>query len=149
MIYQTDKRLRLEARDNECYLFCVLSIHEEVGAHELTVAQISDIHRILVDQKYIRMDGWLNEKAVRGIGQITSGLTGKHVYMRQVPDGEAFTHLIAKFTRKDSKGKIWTHFVRVASDMQTVIYDPYDAAGSRTVRGGSIESYRFVYAEAI
>ncbi len=111
MIYQTDERLRLEARDNECYMFDILRIHELVGKHEFTVRQVDAIHRLSVQMDYMGMDGWLGPEGPDGIAYEASGVSGIHVHIDRVPEDEDYNYLIGRYNRKTTKGKAVTHFL--------------------------------------
>ena len=150
MIYQTDKRLRLKARDDECYLFCILDIFESFTKYTFTIKEIDTIHRLLVRLDYIRIDGWINERGVQGIAQVASVISGKHCYMKLVDESQSYTAIIARYSRKTGKSNLVTHFVRMyISDSKKIQYDPYDEKGSKTVREGKITGYRYIFAEVI
>lgn len=150
MLYQTDTRLKLEERDDECYLFCILRIYEKLTGAVLTPEQISLIHKLLVRLDYIRMDGFVQEKGVQGIAQVASGIVGKHAYIKRVSNIDKFNFLIACWGRKDKNDKMLTHFVEMKVNDPTVVeWDPYSPAGSKTVREGKILSYRYIFGEKI
>lgn len=151
MLYQTDQRLRLKTRDDECFLFAILKIFEEEAKHTFTPEEIEKLHDMLVKFKYIREDGWINNRGVEGIATTASGLTDKNVYIKRVGENIQYTHLIGKWVRPDDNDpdKELAHFVNMSLDKKTVTWDPYSIHGSRTVREGHINSYRYIFAEAL
>jgi len=149
MIYQTDTRLRLEARDDECYLFVLLKIFEDLTKYNFSVDEIDKMHEILVKLEYIRLDGFIGINAIQGIAQVASGISNKHAYMRRVELPHFYNYLIGCFGREEN-GKLLTHFVEMFKQQPTVVkWDPYSPNGSRTVREGKLLSYRYIHGEVI
>ena len=150
MIYQTDERLRLEARDDECYMFDILRIHELEGDHEFTVRQVDGIHRLSVRMGWMRLDGWLGVDGPSGIAYEASGVAGVHVQIDRVTEDDDYNFLIGRYNRKTNKGKEVTHFVLMDMDNpKKVIYDPWDKGGSKTVRIGKLTEYRYIKARLL
>lgn len=150
MIYQSDKELGIPESNELCYEFAVLRGYEIFSGIDLTHSQVRSIHALIVDQDYIRKDGYLYEKAIQGIAQIASVIGGKSVYMRQVAEGDNYNFLIARFSRTTGGNKFVYHFAPVSLvDKKTVLYDPWSAAGSKTCREGKIDGYRWIFGEAI
>ena len=89
---------------------------------------------------------YMLEGAIKGVAQIASGITGKHVYMRQVGNQDNYNVILAKWSRKLSSGKYNSHFV-LMEDAKIVEYDSWP--NSRTVKEGDIHSYRYIFAEVI
>jgi hypothetical protein len=154
MFYQTDQRIKSKLRDDECYLFDILSIFEEVTKHNLTIVEYEEVHKILTQLKYIgdeddEFSAYIKVGGISGIAQILSTITGKRIYMRLVTKNDDYTHLIGKWIHIKVNGKKAIHFVRMSFDGLEVTWDPWDQNGSRTVKEGKLDSFRYIYAEAI
>lgn len=154
MFYQTDKRIKSKLRDDECYLFDILSIFEEVSHYTLTIAEYEETHKVLTKLKYIgdeddEYSAYIKVGGISGIAQILSTITKKRVYMRKVTVNDDYTHLIGKWIRIKANGKKSIHFVRMSIDGLKVTWDPWDRNGSRTVNEGKLDSFRYIYAEGI
>jgi len=154
MFYQTDHRLNALLCDDECYLFSILDIFENVGQTEISVIQYEEIHKVCTRLKYIgyegyELSGYINKNGVSGIASVASSVNGTKVYMRLVTKDALYTHRIGKWVRTKSNGKLSTHFVVMHRDIEAVTFDPWDKNGSRTVRDGRLDGYRYIFAEAI
>ena len=148
MFYQVDPKIKKEQRDDECYLFAILDIHEKVGKHKITYEQYDKIWRLLVRMGYLQRDGLVID--IPGIAQIASAVTLHHVFMQKVIEFEQYTHLIARYYRELPDGRPMTHFVGVdMKEPHNITYDPYSPAGAQTVKYGKRTGYRYIFAEAI
>jgi len=149
MIYQTDENLPKHMRDDECYEFSILDIHEDFGNHEFTIAQLINIHRVVTNANFMGKDGFINYRGMQGIANVASAISGINVDIRLVSVNDNFNALIARFSLRDGD-KLYTHFPRLSmEDYKSVIYDPYSPYGSRTVREGKITGYRYIRAEVL
>lgn len=147
-IYQTTPGIKEEIRDEGCYFLSILNIYSKVSGHDLTVKEVNTIYKVAVAADHIRKDCLIyKDRGVSGVASVASGLTRKHVYMKQVDGEGVYTHRIAKFQRKTSGGKTMTHFVEVGLDSDDVLYDGWP--NSKTCRDGHIVDYRYILAEAI
>ena len=150
MFYQIDKKIKKTQRDDECYVFCIYKVFEEISGHTLTYAEINQIHEVTVRPDFVGEDGWINEKGIQGIAMVASGFTKKHVYIRRVGSNDNYNFVIACFKRHLSNGNIATHFVIVdRMNPKIILWDPYSPSGSKTVREGWMDGCRYIFAEAI
>lgn len=151
MIYQTTQGIHEKLHDFGCYFLCVLKIFELISGMSLTVKIVNLIYKMCVHYKYIDDEATIIKKAVRGIAQVINGIMNTNVYMRKMTSKKIFMYRIAMYTRTTTKGKFVTHFVLV-DENGIVIYDPWSAEGSKTVRIGSIpdkDGYRYIYAKDV
>lgn len=149
MVYQITEGLDERLKKTGCYFLAILKIYQELARIELSVEDINMIFKLCVKMEYVDHEAYIKKDAIKGIAQIASGFTGKHVYMKRIVDNGKYNYLIAMFSRKTSFGKKVVHFVNVDLDeAEKVIYDPYSPQGSKTARIGHIESYRDIWAEA-
>lgn len=151
MFYQTDERIKLEDRDDECYFFDLLEIFEREANIKLTIEDVEAIHATC------NKGGALGNAESNGfvmnvpkIASYASKRMGTSIVMDVVPPSKGYNYLIAKFHRITSKGVEVTHFVLVdKDDKQTVLFDPYSPEGSRTAREGKIVGYRYIKADRL
>ena len=148
MIYQTDPELQFDAK-SDCYVFCILKIHELVGRHEFLKNHVNQLRKVSVRTEYIGEDGYLNAKGISGLAAVASGLTGQNVYIKRVSPNDDFNFLIAQYARNLSSGKLVTHFVLVDVLTHSVIFDPWSKEGARTTKIGNVTGQRHIWAEAI
>lgn len=154
MFYQTDQRINDKLRDDECYLFCILSIFEEVTKHKLTIIEYEETHKVLTQLGYIglkdeELSGYIAAGGISGIAQILSSITGKRAYIKRVLKDDDYIYIIGKWTRTKLNNKKVSHFVRMSRDALIVTWDPWDKNGSKTAKEGKLESLRYIYAEAL
>jgi len=142
MIYQTTKGIDKNIRKSGCYFLDLLRIFEIVSKYTLSVSEVNQVFKLCVRVGYIGGDGFIKEDAAKGISQVVSGLTGKHVYIKRVFEESQHNFLIGKYVWED------THFILMPGPMNSE-YDPWSADGSQTVKKGKFHSPRYFYAEAI
>ena len=149
MKFQTDPKLMFNAK-SDCFVFCILKIHEIVGNHEFTYDQLKKIRRVAVRPGFHGKDGYINEKSISGIASVASGLTGHHIYIKRTTSNDPFNFLIGEFMRIVSDSKRFTHF-NLMKDLshKVVEFDPWSEEGARTTEIGNIIGYRYIWAEAI
>lgn len=150
MFYQIDDKIKKYQRDDECYVFNIYKIFEEMSGHTFTYKEIDDMHNVTTKAEFVGRDGWINENGIQGLASVASGITKKHVFIKRVSASNNYNFIIACFKRKLSNGGIVTHFVLVDRiNPKIVIWDPYSPNGSKTVREGWIDSYRYIFAELL
>ena len=67
-----------------------------------------------------------------------------------VGSNDNYNFVVARFKRRLSNGNLVTHFVIIdPMNPHIVLWDPYSPDGSKTVREGWVDGYRYIFAEAI
>ena len=148
MIYQTTKGLHSDLRSWGCYFLSALRAFEKKAEIELTVDQVNKIYKLCRQLDYIGPEAYLLKGAIKGIAQIASAVVGESVYMILTDSQGKYNNIIAKYSRKLANGKYNSHFCLMES-AKVMEYDPWSDRGSRTVREGSIKSYRYILSEKL
>ena len=151
IVYQTTPGLDKEIASEGCYFRVVLKIVEIITGINFTVDQINKIYRVCFRVGYVGnkiSPIYLNERAINGIAQVASGMTGNHVFMKRVFDNDHYNFRAGLYTRLTNSGGKVFHFVLMPGPL-TEGWDPWSESGSRTAKIGTFDSSRLIMAEAI
>ena len=114
MIYQTTSGILDGIHHAGCFYLSNIRIFEIVTGYFFTAQEVNHIYEICQKVGYIgkggNKEGFLNKNAVRGIGNVASGLTGYGCYMKQVNNNSSFNFVIARYSRRTSSNNLLNHF---------------------------------------
>lgn len=147
MIYQTSQGINPEIKSYGCYFLSILYLFAKKARIALSIADTNQIYSLSRKVGYVGKDAYILQGGVGGIAQIASAVTPGSVYMRLTNKG-VYGEVIGKWSRELPNGKMNSHFVVMKNDNK-VEYDPWSAAGSKTVREGSLISRRYIVVESV
>lgn len=139
-----------------CKYICLLNIYQHITQYRLLPELINAVYIQATRSFTFNNNGekvfYMNKDCfvynTSGIIQLVSGFTRIDVYMKEVSSLEKYNYRLGYFDRTTNNGKYVGHFVRVGLDKIFPIEDPWKE-GSKTVRIGTLQSYRYIKARLL